>query len=339
MLSTLPIAVYGASGHTGRFVILDALRRGLPVVAVGRSADRLTAEVPAAAARRIAAIDDPVGLESAFAGCAAVINCAGPFMDTAGPVARAALRAGCHYIDVSAEQPSTQTTLAQFDGPAQAAGKVVIPAAGFYGGLADILASALAAEGAIEQITIAIALDRWWPTAGTRRTGERNKAPRLVVSHGRLAPWVPTDPVPDWVFAPPLGQQAMVELPFSEIITLAHHLRAGEIRSLLNRSALQDVRDARTPPPVAADASGRSAQRFEMVVRLVQNGLTRTASVRGQDIYAVTAPIVMEAARRLLQPGFERSGALALAEAIDPLDLLRSLRGSVLELRGLALPA
>jgi short subunit dehydrogenase-like uncharacterized protein len=332
MPSTLPIAVYGATGHTARFVILDALRRGVSVVAVGRSADRLEAEVSTAAARRIAVIDDPVSLELAFAGCAVVINCAGPFMDTAGPVAQAALRAGCHYIDVSAEQPSTQATLAQFDLPARAAGKVVIPAAGFYGGLADILAGTLAAEGAIDDITIAVALDRWWPTAGTRRTGERNKAPRLVVSHGRLAPLVPTDSVPDWVFAPPLGRQAMVELPFSEIITLAHHLKAREIRSLLNRSALHDVRDARTPAPVAVDASGRSAQRFELAVRLVQNGLTRTASVRGRDIYAVTAPIVMEAARRLLQAGYERSGALALAEAIDPSDLLRSLQDSVLEL-------
>jgi hypothetical protein len=113
----------------------------------------------------------------------------------------------------------------------------------------------------------------------------------------------------------------------------------GQIRSLLNRSALQDVRDARTPAPVAEDASGRSAQRFELAVRLVQNGLTRTASVRGQDIYAVTAPIVMDAASRLLRTGYERSGAMALAEAMDPLDLLRSLRGSVLELCGLALPA
>ena len=32
------IAVYGATGHTGQFVVHEAQRRGLPVVAVGRSA-------------------------------------------------------------------------------------------------------------------------------------------------------------------------------------------------------------------------------------------------------------------------------------------------------------
>lgn len=332
------IAVVGATGHTGQFVVHEALRRGLSVVAVGRSAARLDETIPAAVPRRIAEFDDPISLEQAFAGCAVVINCAGPFLDTAAPVARVALRAGCHYIDVTAEQPSAQASFTELDAPARAAGRVVIPAAAFYGGLADLLASALAFEGDIDEITVAIALDRWWPTAGTRKTGERNTVPRLVVKNGRLAPFVPSAEVPDWVFSAPLGQQTMVEIPFSEVITLAHHLKVGEIRSLLNRSALADIRDASTPQPTAADDSGRSAQRFELVVRLVQGGLARTAGVRGQDIYAVTAPIVVDAALRLLAPSYRRSGALSLAQAVDPVELLRALHGPALELFGDALP-
>lgn len=332
------IAVYGATGHTGRFVVQEVQRRGLPVVAVGRNAARLDETMPAAVVRRVAELGDPVSLEQAFAGCAVVINCAGPFLDTAAPVARAALRAGCHYIDVTAEQPSAQASFEGLDALAREAGRVVIPAAAFYGGVADLLASALASDGDIDEITVAIALDRWWPTEGTRKTGERNTVPRVVVTNGRLAPLVPSAEVPDWVFSAPLGRQAMIELPFSEVITLAHHLRVGTIRSLLNRSALADLRDAATPPPTAADDSGRSAQRFELVVRLVQDGMTRTAGVRGQDIYAVTAPIVTEVALRLLAPGYRRSGALAVAEAVDPRELMRSLHGAALELFGDALP-
>ena len=332
------VAVVGATGHTGQFVVHEALRRGLSVVAVGRSAARLDETIPEAVPRRVAELDDPVRLEQAFAGCAVVINCAGPFLDTAAPVAQAALWAGCHYIDVTAEQPSAQASFAELDAPARAAGRVVIPAAAFYGGLADLLASALAGDGEIDEITVAIALDRWWPTAGTRKTGERNTVPRLVVKNGRLAPFVPSAEVPDWVFSAPLGQQTMVEIPFSEVITLAHHLKVGEIRSLLNRSALADIRDASTPQPTAADDSGRSAQRFELVVRLVQGGLARTAGVRGQDIYAVTAPIVVDAALRLLAPSYRRSGALSLAQAVDPVELLRALHGPALDLFGDALP-
>ena len=82
------------------------------------------------------------------------------------------------------------------------------------------------------------------------------------------------------------------------------------------------------------DGSGRSAQRFELVVRLVQNGVVRTAGVRGQDIYAVTAPLVLEAAQRLMAPAYQRSGALALGEAVDPADTLRALNGQALEVFG-----
>jgi hypothetical protein len=283
-------------------------------------------------------LDDPASLDKAFAGCAVVINCAGPFLDTAAPVAHAALRAGCHYIDVTAEQASAQASLADFDAPARAAHRVVIPAAGFYGGLADLLASALASAGEIDEITVAIALDRWWPTAGTRKTGARNTVPRVTVTNGRLAPLASSTAAPDWVFSPPLGVQPMVDLPFSEVITMVHHLKVGEIRSLLNRSALADIHDASTPPPTAADDSGRSAQRFELAVRLVQDGVTRTAGVRGQDIYAVTAPIVIETALRLLARSYRRRGALALAEAVDPVDLLRSLHGRALSVFGDAAP-
>jgi len=328
------IAVYGATGHTGQFVVREAQRRGLPVVTVGRSAERLDQMFAPALVRRVAQLDEPASLEQAFAGCAIVINCAGPFLDTAAPVARAALHAGCHYIDVTAEQASAQASFADFDAPARAAGRAVVPAAGFYGGLADLLASAMASVGPIEEITVAIALDHWWPTVGTRKTGERNQVPRVVVKNGRLAPLVASADVPDWVFSAPLGAQPMVELPFSEIITLAHHLKAGAIRSLLNRSALDDIRDPTTPSPTAVDDSGRSAQRFELEVRLVQHGVTKTASVRGQDIYAVTAPIVIEAALRLLAPSYRYSGALALAEAVDPVELLRALNGRALDVFG-----
>ncbi|GLH71772.1 saccharopine dehydrogenase [Geothrix limicola] len=328
------VAVYGASGHTGQFVVQEARRRGLSVVAIGRSATRLNAVFPLAVTRRVAALDDPVSLEQAFADCALVINCAGPFLDTAAPLARAALQAGCHYIDVTAEQASAQATFADFDAPARAASRVVIPGAGFYGGLADLLASALAPDGDIDEITVAIALDRWWPTAGTRRTGERNNVPRVVVKHGKLVPLIPPAEVPDWVFSPVLGHQPMVEMPFSEIITLAHHLKVGSIRSLLNRSALDDIRDGTTPPPTAVDDSGRSAQRFELEVRLVQGSVIKTARVRGQDIYAVTAPIVIQAGLRLLSPSYRHSGALALAEAIDPVELLGALHGQSLEVFG-----
>ena len=317
-----PIAVYGASGHTGKFVVAELRRRGLPVVAVGRSASNLPAEVP----QRTAAFTDAAALDQAFAGCALVINCAGPFLDSAAPIVEAALRAGASYIDVTAEQASAQATFEAYDHAAREAGVVVIPAAGFYGGLADLLASALVGEnGGADSITTAVALDHWWPTEGTRKTGERNNVPRVAVEGGQFAPIALPAQRRDWAFTEPHGPQQVVELPFSEVITIRRHIAIASLHSYLGAKALDDVRDAAKPAPAAVDAQGRSAQRFEMEVVVQRGDVTRRAVARGQDIYAVSAPLVAEAAARILSPSFQRSGALALGEAFEAAGFLRAL--------------
>lgn len=127
----LRVAVYGATGHTGKFVVAELLRRGLLPVAVGR--DGATLEALYARGRegiehREAAIEDAAALGSAFAGAFAVINCAGPFLDTAHLLASAAIASGAHYLDVTAEQASARETLEAFDEPARRAGVAVLPA-------------------------------------------------------------------------------------------------------------------------------------------------------------------------------------------------------------------
>ena len=317
-----PVAVYGASGHTGRFVLAELRRRGLPAIAVGRDGATLPAGVPV----RVAAIDDARALDAAFDGCAVVINCAGPFLDTAGPVVEAALRAGASYLDVTAEQASALAVFERFDAPARAAGVAVIPAAGFYGGLADLLATALlGADAATDDLTVAVALDRWWPTEGTRKTGERNTVPRLVVDDGRLVPLPLPAAESTWRFGAPHGEQATIALPFSEVITISRHLRVRRLNAVLTRASLDEIRDASTPPPAATDALGRSAQRFEMVVQARRGESVRTAVARGQDIYAVSAPLVVEAAARLMQRDAARCGALSLGQAFGARDFLHAL--------------
>ena len=314
------VAVYGATGHTGTFVVAELLRRGLPVVAVGRDMSR----APAGVTARIAALDDAAALDAAFADCAVVVNCAGPFLDTASPIIEAALRAGCAYLDVTAEQASASSTFELYDARARAAGVAIIPAAGFYGGLADLLASALVGQQPVDDMTVAIALDHWWPTKGTRVTGERNRVPRVVVKDGHLVPMIVPATKTEWTFDSPHGVQKVEEMPFSEIITISHHLHVRNLRAYLNATSLDEVRAESTPQPVSVDPHGRSAQTFAIEVVAHNGAQTRRASAQGQDIYAVTAPLVVEAAARMLQPSFARSGTLSLGEAFDAEDFLRS---------------
>ncbi len=323
----MKIAVVGASGHTGRFVIEELLRRGHLPVAIARDEQRLldrgidTRRVET----RIASLDDPATLDNALGGAAAVINCAGPFLDTAQPVVEAALRVGAHYFDVTAEQGSAQHTLEVYDAPARARGIVVMPAAGFYGALADLLATAALGDWtSATEIRTAVALDRWWPTPGTRRTGDRNTLPRLSVENGVLKA-VGTPASVKWDFPEPFGSQTVVEVPLSETILMARHLRVSEIRHFINEAPLHDLRDAATPQPIAVDERGRSTQVF-LMESIAKNGTdTRRLIARGRDIYATTAPIVVEAAQRVLRGDLQRFGAFAPGQLFEAMPFLEAL--------------
>ncbi|HEU4733515.1 MAG TPA: saccharopine dehydrogenase NADP-binding domain-containing protein [Kofleriaceae bacterium] len=322
------IVVFGAAGHTGRFVVAELDRRGWTPVLAGRDVARLRAlrEAYPASEVRVASVDDAAGLDAVLRGARAVINCAGPFLDTAAPIIEAALRARAHYLDVTAEQAAALAAFERFAADAMAAGVAVVPAMAFYGGLADLLATAaMRGLDAADDIRVAIALDSWKPTRGTRLTGQRNTVPRVVVSDGRLQPLAGAGAAPVWRFPAPFGVQQMASVPLSEIITISRHLRSREIHTYLNVGALDDLRDPSTAAPVAADASGRSAQTFAMEVVVRAGGQERRAIARGRDIYAVTAPLVVEAAERILDGRSRRAGAAAAGELFDASDFLSAL--------------
>jgi Saccharopine dehydrogenase NADP binding domain len=328
MRSGKNIAVVGATGHTGRFVVRELCRRGWAPILVGRDADRLEAMARqhAGADPRVAAIDDGDAMARALEGARAVVHCAGPFLDTATPVALAALRAGIHYLDVTAEQGAARDVFERFARAAADARVAVVPAAAFYGGLADLLATAAMGEWPdADAISVAVALDRWWPTPGTRRTGERNTARRWVVEDGQLAFVGDPSPGRSWSFPAPFGTLDVAAVPLSEVITMSRHLHVRRIRSYMNLAPLADLRDASTPAPVAADESGRSLQSFAMDVVVRRGAEEARATARGRDIYAVTAPLVVEAAERILDGRAARVGAAALGELFDATDFLASL--------------
>lgn len=238
----------------------------------------------------------------------------------------AALRAGIHYFDVAAEQRSARQSLATYHDEARHHGTVVLPAMAFYGGLADLLAAELTRRARpVECIEIAVALDYWHPTEGTRETGERNTARRLIVAEGRLAPVPRPAPVRDWAFPEPFGMQEVVAVPLSEIVTIHRHIAACHVRSFMTSAPLRDLADPRTPPPTASDPSGRSSQRFLMDVHVVSEGRRTRISAMGHDIYAITAPLVVEACARVLENPPAAGGAYAPAELFDSNEFLAAL--------------
>jgi hypothetical protein len=319
-------AVYGAPGHTGRFVVSELRRRGWEVIAVGRDIEKLQALGRAGLEVRVASIDDPKSLDEAVSGALAVINCAGPFLDTAAPVISAALRAGIHYLDVTAEQVATLAAFEQFSKSARDADVSILPSMAFYGGLGDLLATAAMDNWRrADEIRIAVGLDSWKPTLGTRQTGKRNTYRRYVVSNGNLEFLADPPPRARWNFPPPFGLQEVVELPLAETIVISRHLQVPNVRAYMNLRPLADLHDPNTPEPTAADESGRSAQKFVIDVIVRRGETTHRATAIGRDIYAVTAPLVAEALERVVSSPRKLSGTIAPGKVFDARDFLKAL--------------
>ncbi len=320
------IAVYGAAGHTARFVIAELVRRGHTPIAIGRDATALAGALAAyggAVEARVASLDAPEALDRSLDGVDAVVHCAGPFLDTATPLIEAALRRRVHYFDLTAEQGSALHTFERFNDGARERGVLVMPAVGFYGGLGDLMATAAMHDWTrADRIEIAIALDSWHPTAGTRRTGRRNTAPRLAFVGGVLAPMQPSTSAP-WAFAEPFGTQEMVEMPLTETVLIARHLAVRDVRNFINQTPLRDLRDAATPAPVATDARGRSDQRFLVEAVASHQGEQRRVAIGGRDIYAVTAPLVVEIAERVRAGS--HAGVFAVGQIVDAAKVLGAL--------------
>jgi len=320
------IAVLGASGHTGRFVVSELQRCGLVPILVGRDRDKLGALDPNLEAFCVSDFSDAAALDLAVADALAIVNCAGPFFDTAAPAIAASLRGRKHYLDVTAEQITALTTFHRYHDAAVEAGIAILPALAFYGGLADLMATSAEADlPDAERILVAIALDSWHPTDGTRRTGQRNVGRRYVLKKGRLDFLDDGAPHMMWHFPEPFGRQEMTHVPLSEVITMSRHLHVGEIVSLMNLTPLADLRDASTPPPAAVDLRGRSAQRFAIEVRAERDDQSRTVSLLGRDIYAISAELVALTAQWLSDGRIRRTGTLAAGMAVDAKEFLAAL--------------
>ncbi|MFD3534400.1 saccharopine dehydrogenase family protein [Streptomyces sp. NPDC058664] len=337
MGSVRAVAVFGAYGHTGRFVVAELLDRGFVPVLSGRDAGKL-AEFAASRPEfagldvRQATVDDPASLDRALAGAAAVINCAGPFASTAAPVIEAALRTRIPYVDVAAEIEANVDTFARFAEPARAAGTVVVPAMAFFGGLGDLLVTAAMGDRtSADEVHVAYGLSSWHPTTGTRTAGavsrERRGGRHVRFTGGRLEY---RDDSPSttlkWTFPEPLGVSPVIgDFTMADVVTVPSHLDVPEVRTYMAAGAAEDLASSETPAPAAVDERGRSAQTFLVDVLVRSGGEERRAVARGQDIYAVSAPLAVEAVDRVLSGRTRAVGVVSAGAVFDAADFLRAL--------------
>jgi short subunit dehydrogenase-like uncharacterized protein len=348
------IAVYGATGYTGRLVARELRRRGMTAALCGRSGAKLKAlgaELGVDWPLRAARVDDAPALRKALAGSDVVINCAGPFTFYGAPVIEAALDVRAHYVDTTGEQPYMKRVFDFLDAPARARGRAVVPGAGFDYVPGDLLCAA-AARGhePLRELVVAYAVSGFGATRGTLHSAlQMLREDEVEYVDGA---WRPAGALPlreRFAFPEPIGDQVVARYPGGEVVTAPRHLRTRAVRQRISARSFAPRPEVagfvpavtaalgpflRTPLSAPLDAlidrlpegpsdEAREHSRFTIVAEARgEDGSTGRAVLQGSDVYGLTAVTAVELARLMCLDGFDRTGARAPAQAVDAEDFL-----------------
>ncbi len=123
--------IYGATGYSGQLIVEKAVQAGMKPVLAGRSMNK----VKALAAKhnldfQVFSIDTLAKSDILIAEMDLVLNCAGPFSQTAAVMMAACLNQQAHYIDITGEIDVFELA-ASMDEQAKDKGVVLCPGVGF----------------------------------------------------------------------------------------------------------------------------------------------------------------------------------------------------------------
>jgi short subunit dehydrogenase-like uncharacterized protein len=349
------VVLYGATGYTGRLVAEELARREVEHVLSGRDQGKLARlSDQHGAPSRAVPLDDERGLRDLLEDATAVINCAGPFTLAGDALVRAAIESRTHYVDSTGEQPFIAMVFERHGAAAERAGVALVPAIGFDYLPGDCIAR-IAADGhePLEEIVLAYAVKGFGMTRGTLRSGlEIMKGGDVVYEDGDWRPAPFGVFRASFAFPAPIGRQGMSRYPSGEVITVPRHTRTRRVVSLLTTrtAAPTAVGEAvmpflapglqlslRTPlrgvlsravaalPEGPAEGARRATEWTIVADARGEDGSSARAVVSGKDVYGLTAVILVQAARLLSAPGYDRSGALGPSAAFDPVAFLNFL--------------
>lgn len=175
MSSKRPVVLYGANGFSGRLIAEFLREYNVPFVAAGRSRAKIQDvmnHVPGieTANYEIAEVggsmDDLVKL---FTGAKVVCNTAGPFIYNGPCVIEAALKAGCHYLDIGGEQAWLREVEEKWGEKFAAKRLLAAPATAFMSAVSDAAAHLCLETAAIDTLEI-ITMFKGMPTFGSTQT-------------------------------------------------------------------------------------------------------------------------------------------------------------------------
>ncbi len=297
--------IYGAAGYTGGMAAEHSASAGLDLVLAGREQDRMKLEALAdrlGAGVKLVSLDDPDGIATGLAGVSVLLNAAGPFADTAEPLMSAAIGAGVHYLDFSAELDTYREALA-LDARARAAGTMLLPGSGGSVAMLGSLAGhAVARVKNARKISIALhvagAMSR-----GSAISASQSIAPAtLRLVNGELV-MRSTNEIRDFDFG--FGLQSSFPVTLPDLLTISHATGVPEIETFVHISAGAFPTGKIEDLPVGPSFEEREASRYRAAVEVTDADGTVVHSVLDSvNGYTFTAMAAAEAARRVIDGEF-----------------------------------
>lgn len=183
------IMIYGANGYSAGIILEELLRRGVKPTLAGRNAEAVKKIADKYGCKyRVFRLDDAYQAAENLAGISTVLNCAGPFIETAPVLMKACLEAGADYLDITGEIPVYKEAWSNNEA-ARSKGIVILPGVGFDVIPTDCTAKKLAEElpGAVS-LKLAFATRKGRISRGTLKTSLGQFGHSSYVRKGDLVP-------------------------------------------------------------------------------------------------------------------------------------------------------
>jgi hypothetical protein len=310
------IALLGATGYTGKLVAAELSRRGLPHRLGGRNPGKL-ATVPSEGERFVLDVGESTRLDEFLDGATALISTVGPFIRLGMPAVEAAARNAVPYVDSTGEQQFMADVYDKFAD----ATVPIVPGCGFDFIPGDLAAAIAMADLGGEVSEVAVHTQATpIPSRGTARTTV--EMAETLSSEGSVR----RVPFPD-------GVRTGIEFPFGDVPLARHAAGARVVTTMVMPGMAAPVirRLSGVLPklgpiverlPEGPSPRMRARAKFRILAEALGPAGRAAVLCEGRDVYGLTARFLVAATQKV-----SGSGAMAPAEALDPVPFLDAITG------------
>ncbi|CAG8961317.1 hypothetical protein HYFRA_00013778 [Hymenoscyphus fraxineus] len=309
------LLIYGATGYTGTLISTQAKLTNLNFTIAGRSPKNLTTlskslSVPFSAF----ALDNHSQTLEHLKSFTAVLNCAGPFINTAPPLMRACIELGIHYLDITAEY-KTYSLAESLHRQAKERGSMLLPGVGWDVVPSDCLALhtlSLLHGKAATKLSIALKVDGGMSRGSAISAGEIMGVGILQRRGGEIVS-VPDAKTRVFDFGDGKEDVECHPISFGDLITAFHSTAIENIEMYVHVTGTGFPEGDLSELPDGPSEEERGASRAVVVVEVVdEDGKVFKSRIETVNGYSYTPLAAVEAARRVLggefRAGFSTPG-------------------------------